>query len=237
MSSSTKPVASFADTLREQDEIFYTVFPQALSGNCTRDPDSFDFASIQDDDKPQFQQSYKGCLVHAPQLLFSQLSPSQSWFGGHLNPHHISGSWTFPTHGDAKSSNSPLSSYATTTPGTSQHSGKPPKSGFSTGIKTDPVDSQMTVRNKHISKGLPDEQLQGAKRPSRSKSSKHNGDRKPILACLFCRGRKIACGPPATGTGEKTCRQCQRRSLTCVYPSGSRRGMRKKKGGFNVPNS
>lgn len=54
-------------------------------------------------------------------------------------------------------------------------------------------------------------------------------DKKPHLACLFCRGRKIACGPPPPGSKDKTCNQCQRRSLKCEYPSESRRGMRKKK--------
>ncbi|KAG7098270.1 hypothetical protein E1B28_000232 [Marasmius oreades] len=49
------------------------------------------------------------------------------------------------------------------------------------------------------------------------------------LACNFCRGRKIACGPPLPGTVEKTCNQCQRRSLKCVFPTESRRGVRKKK--------
>ncbi|KAF8993677.1 hypothetical protein BDQ17DRAFT_1312024 [Cyathus striatus] len=54
-------------------------------------------------------------------------------------------------------------------------------------------------------------------------------DKKPPLACLFCRGRKIACGPPLPGSKDKTCNQCQRRSLKCEYPLESRRGMRKKK--------
>ncbi|KIO09417.1 hypothetical protein M404DRAFT_264552 [Pisolithus tinctorius Marx 270] len=31
-------------------------------------------------------------------------------------------------------------------------------------------------------------------------------DKKPALACLFCRGRKIACGPPLPGTKDKTCK-------------------------------
>ncbi|TFK44666.1 hypothetical protein BDQ12DRAFT_29583 [Crucibulum laeve] len=63
--------------------------------------------------------------------------------------------------------------------------------------------------------------------PGHRRSSIH--DKKPPLACLFCRGRKIACGPPAPGSDEKTCNQCQRRSLKCEYPLESRRGMRKKK--------
>ncbi|KAF9486716.1 hypothetical protein BDN71DRAFT_1425770, partial [Pleurotus eryngii] len=54
-------------------------------------------------------------------------------------------------------------------------------------------------------------------------------DEKPLkLACLFCRGRKIACGPPLPGSKDRTCKQCQRRSLKCEYPLESRRGMRKK---------
>ncbi|PBK73404.1 hypothetical protein ARMSODRAFT_952458 [Armillaria solidipes] len=53
--------------------------------------------------------------------------------------------------------------------------------------------------------------------------------KKPSLACLFCRGRKIACGPPLPGSTDKTCNQCQRRSLKCEFPRESRRGMRKKK--------
>jgi hypothetical protein len=31
-------------------------------------------------------------------------------------------------------------------------------------------------------------------------------DKKPALACLFCRGRKIACGPPVPGSKDKTCK-------------------------------
>jgi hypothetical protein len=30
--------------------------------------------------------------------------------------------------------------------------------------------------------------------------------KKPPLACLFCRGRKIACGPPPPGSTDKTCK-------------------------------
>ncbi|KIM40163.1 hypothetical protein M413DRAFT_172756 [Hebeloma cylindrosporum] len=59
--------------------------------------------------------------------------------------------------------------------------------------------------------------------------SKRQLEKKPPLACLFCRGRKIACGPPMPGSPDKTCNQCQRRSLRCEYPAESRRGMRKKK--------
>ncbi|KAJ8083834.1 hypothetical protein PM082_002600 [Marasmius tenuissimus] len=50
------------------------------------------------------------------------------------------------------------------------------------------------------------------------------------LACFFCRGRKIACGPHDPTSSDRTCGQCHRRSLKCEYPTESRRGMRKKKG-------
>ncbi|KAH8116585.1 hypothetical protein DFH11DRAFT_1220129 [Phellopilus nigrolimitatus] len=50
----------------------------------------------------------------------------------------------------------------------------------------------------------------------------------PKMACLFCRNRKIACG---IGKGEdKTCNQCSRRNLRCIFPTESRRGMRTRKG-------
>ena len=36
--------------------------------------------------------------------------------------------------------------------------------------------------------------------------SKRTAEKKPPLACLFCRGRKIACGPPLPGSKDKTCK-------------------------------
>lgn len=59
-------------------------------------------------------------------------------------------------------------------------------------------------------------------------SGKRSPDKKPALACVFCRGRKIACGPPTKDGDGRSCNQCQRRSLRCEYPTESRRGMRKK---------
>jgi len=35
---------------------------------------------------------------------------------------------------------------------------------------------------------------------------KRPAEKKPPLACLFCRGRKIACGPPIPGSKDKTCK-------------------------------
>ncbi|THH26621.1 hypothetical protein EUX98_g7572 [Antrodiella citrinella] len=70
-------------------------------------------------------------------------------------------------------------------------------------------------------------------RPVRSRSPPLIEDppKKPLtLACLFCRKRKIACGSPPPDSPNRTCKyvvdQCARRSLKCVYPSASRRGMR-----------
>ena len=47
--------------------------------------------------------------------------------------------------------------------------------------------------------------------PSQIDPHQHHGkggplDKRPALACLFCRGRKIACGPPLPGSKDKTCK-------------------------------
>ncbi|KAJ7285278.1 hypothetical protein C8J57DRAFT_1291060, partial [Mycena rebaudengoi] len=69
-------------------------------------------------------------------------------------------------------------------------------------------------------------------RSSRERLSDCESPKKPPRACLFCRGRKIACGPPVGGSIESvgSCNQCQRRAIKCEYSAESRRGMRKKKG-------
>ncbi|KAF8064844.1 hypothetical protein FPV67DRAFT_157402 [Lyophyllum atratum] len=48
--------------------------------------------------------------------------------------------------------------------------------------------------------------------------------RRPILACLSCRERKIACGRPAEENEDQTCNQCRRRQIPCEYPKESLRG-------------
>ncbi|KAH9025490.1 hypothetical protein EDB84DRAFT_1504628 [Lactarius hengduanensis] len=63
--------------------------------------------------------------------------------------------------------------------------------------------------------------------PARSQSAEtphgHPRSVQP-LACFFCRGRKIACGPPVNlGTGDRTCEPCARRRLVCEYPAESYR--------------
>ncbi len=39
-----------------------------------------------------------------------------------------------------------------------------------------------------------------------TRSPRRLGNRKPVLACLFCRGRKIACGPPVPGGPDNACK-------------------------------
>ncbi|KAJ7664596.1 hypothetical protein DFH06DRAFT_1324138 [Mycena polygramma] len=48
--------------------------------------------------------------------------------------------------------------------------------------------------------------------------------KKTILACLFCRERKIGCVRPAEDEPDQTCNQCLRRQKICEYPKESHRG-------------
>jgi len=59
-------------------------------------------------------------------------------------------------------------------------------------------------------------------RPSEKKSPVKK--KKPAMACLFCRVRKIACTPPVPGSAEMRCNQCARRDINCEYPKESKRG-------------
>ncbi|KAJ7678673.1 hypothetical protein B0H17DRAFT_1078023 [Mycena rosella] len=88
--------------------------------------------------------------------------------------------------------------------------------------------SRPRPRKRDRENGSGDERAsEGRDSRERERERDRDRDKKPPLACLFCRGRKIACGPPQPGAGG--CNQCQRRSLKCEYPAESRRGMRKKK--------
>lgn len=72
---------------------------------------------------------------------------------------------------------------------------------------TSPRDHHSS-RNGRKSKSLP------MRRPSCSASPRHLSPlprlrvlvKKPMLACLFCRGRKIACRPPAPESKDKSCK-------------------------------
>ncbi|KAJ7121658.1 hypothetical protein C8R44DRAFT_920196 [Mycena epipterygia] len=50
------------------------------------------------------------------------------------------------------------------------------------------------------------------------------GPKKQMMACLFCRERKIGCTRPAATEPDQTCNQCERRKRKCEYPKESRRG-------------
>jgi len=70
---------------------------------------------------------------------------------------------------------------------------------------------------------------------SRTATGKKSDVKKPFLACKFCRGRKIQCGPgpklpqeieAALPPGPRTCNQCHKRGQICKFPEASRRGLR-----------
>ncbi|RDX53633.1 hypothetical protein OH76DRAFT_1342903, partial [Lentinus brumalis] len=46
------------------------------------------------------------------------------------------------------------------------------------------------------------------------------------LACFFCRKRKISCVSPPDDEPDRTCTNCVRRKLQCMYPERSYQGMR-----------
>ncbi|KAJ7059569.1 hypothetical protein C8F01DRAFT_1144990 [Mycena amicta] len=48
--------------------------------------------------------------------------------------------------------------------------------------------------------------------------------KKQVMACLFCRERKIGCIRPSEDEPDQTCNQCVRRKRICKYPTESRRG-------------
>jgi len=70
--------------------------------------------------------------------------------------------------------------------------------------------SDYAQTSRHQTKS-PSPRTQQARGPMISQQHQHHGkgrslDKKPALACLFCRGRKIACGPPLPGSKDKTCK-------------------------------
>ncbi|EKM57243.1 uncharacterized protein PHACADRAFT_254908 [Phanerochaete carnosa HHB-10118-sp] len=52
--------------------------------------------------------------------------------------------------------------------------------------------------------------------------------KKPAMACLFCRERKICCGPPAPESTDARCKQCIKRDQPCTFPTECRRGQHKR---------
>ena len=70
------------------------------------------------------------------------------------------------------------------------------------------VASVLTPRHQTQS---PPPRTQQQAQPSQVNPHQHHGkggplDKKPALACFFCRGRKIACGPPLPESKDKTCK-------------------------------
>lgn len=60
------------------------------------------------------------------------------------------------------------------------------------------------------------EPIPGSSQATTGGNSRRNPDKKPALACVFCRGRKIACGPPLKDGDGKTCKYVSR--LFSRYP-------------------
>jgi len=221
---------SFADTLREQDELFYAVFPQARSNEyfhigysssyvlslanisseptCTPCPSiTYPQARINCDPSTNVRHPldvHTQCMQHT-----KNMSPTS----GDLNRPIFESPW--------------VPSFAHFPSIVTQQVPQ-----LVPNIQNSFPACRPDGRRRRESHPLLTQQPQSDKLPIRLQQNKRTTDKKPALACLFCRARKIACGPPVPGTKEKTCGQCQRRSLTCVYPSESRRGMRKKKRSF-----
>ncbi|KAL0060584.1 hypothetical protein AAF712_012642 [Marasmius tenuissimus] len=51
--------------------------------------------------------------------------------------------------------------------------------------------------------------------------------KKVLLACYFCRRRKMACTP--SENGDSSCAQCLKKDVECEYPKESRRGQHRRK--------
>ncbi|KJA19953.1 hypothetical protein HYPSUDRAFT_204200 [Hypholoma sublateritium FD-334 SS-4] len=171
----------FAQTLREQDAIFYATFPAAAASRIQEEAQRqlqlhYDYT----DDVPPLEVAFPPSPVERPRHALHPAHPYHHFAARHVSP-------------DQR-----------------PHAPPPPP---------------------------PDQVRIHAMRLSPLPRNKHQPlEKKPPLACLFCRGRKIACGSPLPGSPDKTCNQCQRRSLQCEYPSESRRGMRKKKS-VDVPDT
>ncbi|KAF7326202.1 Zn(2)-C6 fungal-type domain-containing protein [Mycena kentingensis (nom. inval.)] len=58
----------------------------------------------------------------------------------------------------------------------------------------------------------------------RANDAKKAAPKQQVMACLFCRERKIGCQRPPEGAHDQTCNQCIRRKRVCTYPTESRRG-------------
>lgn len=221
---------SFADTLREQDELFYAVFPQARS-------DEYFHVG--------YSSSYVLSLANiSSEPTVSPVRPIYPW----LIPQQCTPcpSITYPhvrINCDPSTDvrhppdvHTPCMQHTMNTGGLNRPISEPPRvSSFAHSPSIIAQQGPQLIPN--IQNGFrPDgrrrreshpllttQQPQSDKLPIRFvikltylatcsplvtyslQQNKRPTDKKPALACLFCRARKIACGPPVPGTKEKTC--------------------------------
>ncbi|KAK1226547.1 hypothetical protein PQX77_010474 [Marasmius sp. AFHP31] len=70
---------------------------------------------------------------------------------------------------------------------------------------------------------------QAAQQQEALSNNRHNPlyRKKVLLACYFCRRRKMACTP--SENGDSSCAQCLKKGVECEYPKESRRGQHRRK--------
>lgn len=74
-----------------------------------------------------------------------------------------------------------------------------------------PPSTASPVHQAHPSMSSPNQtRTNSANANTTTMGNKRNPDKKPALACVFCRGRKIACGPPLKDGDGKTCKYVSR---------------------------
>lgn len=148
----------FAQTLREQDAIFYATFPAAAAASKAQEeqyqppPLHYDYS----DEVPPLQFAFPPSPVaDRPRHALYPAHPYHQFAARHVSP-------------DQR-----------------PHAPPPP-----------PLDQVRLHAHPHT-----------AMRLSPLPRNKHQPlEKKPPLACLFCRGRKIACGSPLPGSPDKTCK-------------------------------
>jgi hypothetical protein len=95
-------------------------------------------------------------------------------------PEVTSPSVSSPESDDSSHSYSPKAKHRVVSRGWSPHRRSPSPRASSVGVRLSPL--------------------------SHNKKVAADADKRPPLACLFCRGRKIACGPPLPGSTDKSCK-------------------------------
>ncbi|KAF8058627.1 hypothetical protein FPV67DRAFT_510941 [Lyophyllum atratum] len=178
----------------------------------------------------------------SPVSIYQSLSSSVSPFSSSsaFQPAQFTGDWVAdaiatekilyapqPSRPEALARPSLLSQDTSPTDTSPRHSHLMYRTHRSSGSRSHPY-SSSTSRSPSRSRAATPQPSQP--QPRKSVKQARGKDGKPLLACFFCRGRKIACGPGSLGGESSTCNQCERRNLRCKYPVENRRGMRKAKG-------